>query len=337
MVSGIVGRVDDVHAFMDAVAAFFGHLAAVSVGALLLAVLCHVVRLVLRVRAWQNILRVAHGGAPVPFSGVFGAYMAGVGVNALTPARAGDLVKLYLAKRRVRDSSYPTLGSTLVVETLFDFVVASALLLVALQQGVLPGLPSLPGLGAFDWSFFAEHPRVAAVCGSIVLAGAILLVAWAEGHVAGFKEKVSRGFAILGDRRTFATGVVTWQAASWVARIASVVFFLRAFNIEATFETVLAVLVVGGLATTLPLTPGGAGTQQAVLAFVLAGTASTSAVLSFSVGMQLATIVVNVAIGFAALAVMLRTLRWRAHVFAREEGLATAKPATAPSRSTTRG
>lgn len=328
---------DDVHAFIDAVAAFFGHLAAVGFGALFLAVVCHVVRLVLRVRAWQNILRVAHGGAPVPFGGVFGAYMAGVGVNALTPARAGDLVKLYLAKRRVRDSSYPTLGSTLVVETLFDFVVASVLLLVALQQGIIPGLPSLPGVSAFGWSFLAEHPRVAAVIGSIALATAILLVAWAEAHVAGFKEKVRRGFAILGDARTFATGVLTWQTASWVARVASVVFFLRAFNIEASFETVLAVLVVGGLATTLPLTPGGLGTQQAVLAFVLAGTASTSAVLSFSVGMQLATIVVNVAIGFGALAAMLRTLRWRDHVFAREEGLATAKPATARSRSTNRG
>ena len=323
---------DDVRAFIDAVGAFFGHLATVSLGALILAVLFHVLRLTLRVRAWQNILRAAHG-APVPFKGVFGAYMAGVGVNALTPARAGDLVKLYLAKRRVADSSYPTLGSTLVVETLFDFVVATVLLLVALQAGILPGLPSLPALGAFDWSFLAEHPSVAAVAGSVLLAGAILLVAWAEGHVAGFKEKVARGFAILGDRRTFATGVVAWQAGSWIARVASVFFFLRAFNIDATWETVLAVLVVGGLATTLPLTPGGAGTQQAVLAFVLAGTASTSAALSFSVGMQLATIVVNVGIGFGALAVMLRTLRWRAHVFAPDEGLVTAKPATARSRS----
>ena len=30
------------------------------------------------------------------------------------------MVKLYLAKRQVRDSSYPTLASSLVVETLFD-------------------------------------------------------------------------------------------------------------------------------------------------------------------------------------------------------------------------
>ena len=328
---------DDVRSFLDALEAFFAHLAAVSLSALVLALGLHAVRLALRVRAWQNILRAAYPGRRVPFGAVFGAYLAGVGVNALTPARAGDVVKLYLARQRIEASSYPTLGSSLVVETLFDFLVATALFLVALEQGLLPAIPSLPGLGAFDWSFFAEHPRAAAVLGSVALAGSIFLVAWARTHVAGFREKVVRGFAALGDRQAFFEGVVSWQAASWVARAASVFFFLRAFNIDATAETVLAVLVVQGLSTMLPFTPGGAGTQQAVLVFALAGTASTSAVLSFSVGMQLATVALNVALGFGAIAVMLRTPRWRAHVFAREEGGPTSKPATARSRSTIRG
>ena len=337
MAGAIVGGVDDVRAFFDALATFFDHLAAVDFGTLVLALVLNVVRLVFRVRAWQNILRASYPRTRVPFDSVFGAYMAGVGVNALTPARVGDPVKLYLARHRIEGSSYPTLGSTLVVETLFDLALASVLFLVALQQGLLPGLPSLPGLGAFDWSFLAEHPRFAAVLASVVLAAAILLAAWAQGHVANLREKLARGFAILDDRRTFAERVLSWQAASWIARAASVFFFLRAFNIDATFETVVAVLVVQGLSTTLPFTPGGAGTQQAVLVFALAGAASTSAVLSFSVGMQLATVAVNVVIGFAAIAVMLRTLRWRAHVFAPDEGAPSAKPATARSRSTLRG
>ena len=334
---GIVIGVDDVHAFLDALQAFFGHLAAVSWAALALAILLHVIRLTLRVRAWQNIVRASYPGVRVPFPSVFGSYMAGVGVNAVTPARLGDLVKLYLAKRRVETSSYPTLGSTLLVETLFDFVVASVLLLVAIQQGLLPGIPHLPSLSAFDWSFIAEHPRVAALVASVLVAGAILLVAWASTHVVAFREKVSRGFAILGNRRAFATKVLTWQAGSWIARGASVFFFLKAFHIETSFDTVVAVLVVQGLATTLPFTPGGAGTQQAVLVFALGGTAATSAVLSFSVGMQLAMVAANVAIGFGAIALMMRTLRWRAHVFAPEEGLATRKPAAARSRSALRG
>ena len=338
----IVKLVDDVRAFVDAFEAFARHLAAVSFGALALALVLHVLRLVFRVRAWQNILRAAYPGADVPFRTVFGSYIAGVGVNAITPARGGDLVKLYLARHRIAGSSYPTLGSTLVVETLFDFVVASLLFLVALQAGLLPGLPDLPALPAFDWSFVVEHPRAAALIASVLLAGGIFLVSWASSHVVAFREKVSLGFAVLGDWRSFVARVVSWQAASWIMRVASVYWFLEAFHIAATAETVLAVLVVQGLATTLPLTPGGAGTQQAVLVFALAGTASRSAVLSFSVGMQLATVAVNVGLGFAAIALMLGTVRWRAHVRAAEETVPTepvptAKPAAVRPRSDHRG
>jgi uncharacterized membrane protein YbhN (UPF0104 family) len=325
--------VDDVRAFVDAAEAFFGHLAAVSGGALFLALLLNVLRLLFRVRAWQNIVRASYPGERVPFWSVFGAYMAGVGVNAISPARGGDLVKVYLAKQRVAAASYPTLGSTLIVETLFDFVVALALFLAALQIGLLPGVPDLPGLPAFDWSFVAAHPRFAAILGCILLGGAILLVTWASRHVVAFREKVKQGFVALEDRRAFLRDVVSWQAASWVARVWSVYFFLEAFNIPATAETVLAVLVVQGLSTMLPFTPGGAGTQQAVLVFALAGTASRSAVLSFSVGMQLATVAVNVAIGFAAIALMIGTVRWRDHVRRDRDGGPSGEPAPARSRS----
>jgi hypothetical protein len=96
----------------------------------------------------------------------------------------------------------------------------------------------------------------------------------------------------------------------------------------------------------LPFTPGGLGTQQAVLLFALSGAAARSTILAFSVGMQLVTVAVNLALGFAAMAVMMRTLRWRGRVFAREEGLVTepagspdaaSEPTAPPSRSTLRG
>jgi glycosyltransferase 2 family protein len=335
--------VDDVRTFLDASEAFFRALAAVGWGALGLAVAFHVLRLALRVRGWQNILRAAYPGARVPFRDVFGSYIAGVGVNAIVPARGGDVVKLYLAKHRaVKESSYPTLGSTLVVETLFDFVVATALFLWALKMGLLPGVPDLPSVDAFDWSFVVEHPRIAAFLGSVLVAGLVLLAAWASRRVVAFKAKVARGFAILSDRRTYLTQVVSWQAASWLARIASTFFFLRAFHVDATVETTLAVLVVQGLSTVLPFTPGGAGTQQAVLVFALAGAASRSTILAFSFGQQLVVTIVNVGLGFGAILLMLGTLRWRRHVWGVEEGLkepaeaATAEPAGARSRSALR-
>jgi len=136
-------------------------------------------------------------------------------------------------------------------------------------------------------------------------------VTWASRHVWEFWKRVRQGLAILRDRRAFLTQVVSWQLLSWVARVAAIYWFLRAFHVEATLEVAFAVIVVQTLSTLLPFTPGGLGTQQAVLLFVLADVASRSAVLAFSVGMHLVTLAVNVAIGFGAIFVMLRTLRWR--------------------------
>jgi uncharacterized membrane protein YbhN (UPF0104 family) len=305
---------DDVRAFLDASEAFFKAFAAVAWGALFLAVGCHVVRMLMRARAWQNILQAAYPEEKVRYWSTFGAYMAGVGVNAIVPARGGDVVKLYLVRHRVEHSSYPTLASSLVVETLFDFVVATVLFLAAVQMGLLPGLPDLPRLPAFDWRFVGEHPRIAVFIFCVLLAGLIVLVSWASRHVTAFKQKLALGFAILHDWRTYVREVVSWQAGSWVARVASTFFFLRAFHVDATAKTTLAVLVVGGLSTMLPFTPGGAGTQQAILVFALAGAASSSTILAFSFGQQLVVTIVNVAIGFGAILLMLGTLRWSHHV-----------------------
>jgi uncharacterized membrane protein YbhN (UPF0104 family) len=310
---------DDVRAFLDASEAFFKAFAAVAWGALLLAVACQAVRMLLRARAWQNILQAAYPETKVGYWNTFGAYMAGVAVNAIVPARGGDVVKLYLVRHRVEGSSYPTLASSLVVETLFDFVVASILFLVAIKLGLLPGLPDLPRLPAFDWAFVVEHPRIAVFIWCLLLGGLILLVSWASRHVTAFRQKLALGFAILHDWRVYVREVVTWQAASWVARVASTFFFLRAFHVDATAKTTLAVLVVGGLSTVLPFTPGGAGTQQAILVFALAGAAASSTILAFSFGQQLVVTIENVAIGFGAILLMLGTLRWRHHVRGAEQ------------------
>ena len=322
---------DDVRGFLDACQAFFDTITSVAFWPLLLAVTLHVVKLLLRGRAWQNILRASYPDTRVPYWGVFGSYMAGVGVNSLAPARGGDVVKLYLVKREVQDSSYPTLASSLVVETLFDFVVASFLFVWAIKLGILPGVPDLPALPAFDWTFVVKHPVLAAFIGCVLIGLAVIGIAWASHRVNEFKVKLAQGFAILHDRRAFLTGVVTWQAASWLARGAAVYFFLEAFHIPASVEATVTVLVVQGLSTLLPFTPGGAGTQQAVLVFAFSGTAAASTVLGFSVGMQLVTIAVNVALGFGAIALMLRTLRWRDHVMADQELRKTTKvPEPAP-------
>jgi glycosyltransferase 2 family protein len=315
---------EDVRGFLDACRAFFDTIAAVALWPLLLAVALHVLKLLLRGRAWQNILKASYPTAHVPYWGVFGSYMAGVGVNSIAPARGGDVVKLYLVNREVEGSTYPTLASSLVVETLFDFVVASMLFVWAIKLGILPGVPDLPSIPAFDWSFVIRHPLIASFIGCVLIGLAILGTTWASRRVNEFREKLALGFAILRDRRAFLTGVVTWQA-----RGAAVYFFLEAFHIPASVNATVTVLVVQGLSTLLPFTPGGLGTQQAVLVFAFSGTAAASTVLGFSVGMQLVVTAVNLVLGFGAILIMLRTLRWKQHMDAANEG--PAAPASEPA------
>jgi uncharacterized protein (TIRG00374 family) len=97
-----------------------------------------------------------------------------------------------------------------------------------------------------------------------------------------------------------------------VLRIASVYFFLRAFGVHASLHNALLAQVVESLATLFPATPGGAGTKQGLIVFLFRGQAvSKSLLLAFSVGMNLALVVFNLVVGFAALAIMARTLSWK--------------------------
>lgn len=297
-------------AFLHAVQVFFDHLAAVSWGALGIALVFHLLKTITRTIAWRNIIAAAYPESEVPTRGIFGAYVAGVGVNTVAPARGGDLVRLYLAKRKVKNSSYPALASTLFVETLFDIIVASALLVWAIQLGVLPGINLLPNLKALDWSWPARHPWLTAATFAAILVVALFVALSARRKLVTFKERLLQGAAILRDGRRYLRQVVSWQALSWVFRLATVYFFLLAFGIAPTPNHVFMVQVVQSVSSALPLTPGGAGTEQALLVFALAGKVSTSSLVAFSVGMQAVLLIFNVVLGFAAIALMLRTLRW---------------------------
>jgi uncharacterized membrane protein YbhN (UPF0104 family) len=305
-----------VDAVFHAIRVFLEHLAAVEWRPLALALLLHVLRLGLRTRAWRTILAAAYPETRVRWPGVLGAYLAGVGVNAIAPARSGDVVKLYLVKRRIPGSSYATLTATLVVETMFDFAIGTLLLLWALQQEVLPGLAVLERLPSFDWAWFVRHPRA-----SVALAAVVLVAGLALGGRAtrAFRRRFSDGFAVLRTPRRYALDVASWQAASWVCRIASSYFFLRAFGLAPGLRDPFLVQVVQSLATLLPFTPGGIGTEQGLLVYVFRDVSPATPIVSFSVGMHLAIVAVNVVLGFTAGALMLRTLRWRRLIRAEEK------------------
>lgn len=302
-----------IHSVLHAINVFVHHLASVEWKWLLLGVLTHLAKLVAVSRAWRNILRAAYPKTRIRWLPVFGAYVAGTGVNAVIPARGGDVVRLFLARRRVEGATYTTLVSTTLLQTLFDMLVASCILIWALSQHVLPGTgviksPKLPGLD-YGWAF--RHPKAGLILALLLLVFGTLLVAWVAERVEGFKAKVAQGFAAFADRSYYLRRVVPWQLCDWALRLVTVFFFLRAFGIPATVHNALLVQVSQSLATILPISPAGIGTEQALLVYVFRNVVGKSLALSFSVGMRVTLIVVNAIVGFTAILLMTGTLRVR--------------------------
>jgi uncharacterized protein (TIRG00374 family) len=301
----------DVSEFFHAVSVFFDHLASVGWTALAIALALHFGKVFVRTFAWRNIIAAAYPEDSVPWRPVFGAYIAGVGVNSIVPGRGGDLVKLYLVRRRLPGSTYTTLASTLLTETLLDFVLALALFIWALTQGVLPSLHVLPSIPAFDWGWLLRHSRLTATVVALLTLAVLWFAWWASRHVEDFKQRMGRGLVLLRDRPRYVREVASWQLLSWVLRIASLYWFLRAFHVHASIHNALLAQVVDSLATLLPFSPGGAGTKQGLLVYVLNGQASSSQLLALSVGQYVAVTVFNLTIGAIAIFAMLRTLRLR--------------------------
>jgi hypothetical protein len=160
---------------------------------------------------------------------------------------------------------------------------------------------------------------------ALLTTAAIVGIWWASQHVDHFKQKVGRGFWILRDWRRYAREVASWQLLSWVLPDRLALLLPEGVHVHASIHNALLAQVVDSLSTLLPFSPGGVGTKQGLLVYVLNGEASSSRLLAFSVGQYVAVTVFNVVVGAIAVYAMLRTLRLR-------EILGRAKAAESESR-----
>jgi uncharacterized membrane protein YbhN (UPF0104 family) len=285
---------------------FFGRLGDIGWPAMALALAFYLAHLLARTRAWQNVLRAAYPREEVPYAQITAAYLAGAGLNSFIPARVGDAVKIFLAKHSIRRSSYPAIVSSFFVQSVFDTTAGILVFIYALTQGLLPRPPELPDLPAFDISFWAENPRLLVFFLTALGIGLIALFAVLARRVQDFWSRVKQGVVVLTDVRLYLRTVASWQGVAWMMRFFAFWFFLEAFNIGGSFENVMLVMSVQAIATLLPLTPGGAGAQQALLVATLSGPGPI-AVLTYSVGQQIAIAAWAAFLGFAALAFVFRT------------------------------
>jgi uncharacterized membrane protein YbhN (UPF0104 family) len=296
---------------LDGVDAFLDQLGSVAFLPLALAIGCHLLKTACTSRAWRNVLAAAYPEERVPWISIYGAYLAGIGINAIVPARAGDAVRIVLAHRAIPGSTYTTVVSSTLVLSIFDFVAASALLTWAITLGELPGLDVLPRLRSFDFAWLFSRPLLFELVVGGTLAAIGIVAFWIAGHVADFRERVAQAFRVMSPPTRYLRRVAVWQAADWGLRLLTIWFLLAAFHIPQTLQNAGLVQASTSVATLLPITPAGVGTEQAFLLYALSGVAPAAVLLAFSVGAKLTITITNVVAGFTAIALTLRTVRFR--------------------------
>ncbi len=301
---------DNFEAFFERAAEFFRHLSEIHWTTFGIALLFLLGMQLARAWAWRNVLRAAYPNTRISFLPLSAAYLAGAGINAVVPAHAGDVTKVFLVKRQIPHSSYPAVTSSYLVQTVFDTSVGILVLLYAITQGLLPPLPRIPDLPAFEISFWADHPKTLAITIAVLLVATVLGIIFLSHRVRRFWDRVRQGLVILTEPRRYLREVAAWQGIGWLCRFASFWFFLEAFGIGGSVGNVMLVMSVQAIANVVPFTPGGAGAQQALLAATLAGP-SRAAVLAYSVGTQIAMAAWSVVLGFAAILLVFRTTDWR--------------------------
>ena len=288
--------------------AVLDRLTGVEPGFVIAALAMHLLNHVLRSVAWRNVLAAAYRDQPMPLLRIVSAYAAGVALNAVAPARGGDVAKIALVRTATPGSNVATIASTMSVLVVFDLVAATVLVLIVGLSGAVPLDLSSPFAGGVP-GWLVAYPLLT-VAGAVATAF-VARLAWRalRTRLRVLGARIREGGAILRTPGRYAHRVVLPQIGAWCCRVGVVFCLLAAFGLPASVALAVVVMVLTGASTIVPLTPGGMGTQQVVLAFALSQTASAAAVVSFSLGMQAGVTAVNALLGVAAAMAIARTHR----------------------------
>jgi Lysylphosphatidylglycerol synthase TM region len=279
-------------------------------------IVLHYAHQVVRIRGWWNILRASYPDADtLRYRDVIAAYFAGSGLNAVVPARGGDVMKLYMVKQRIPDGHYPTLVASFVPEGMFEWLCGLALLVWALVRGFIPVPTSRLELPTFDVSFIIAHPFISSMIAAGLTAGIVFFVRWLRHGGQRFLERLKLGLAVLKTPVAYLEHVVSWQAAGRVVRLGSLACFLAAFAIPVTLGSVVLVMAAQGGGRIIPIAPVSSGLRLAMLSYglpeVTGEPVDIASITAFTVVVSSLLLVISLAISLVIIFRVLGTLNPR--------------------------
>jgi uncharacterized protein (TIRG00374 family) len=230
---------------------------------IVLAVAINLASVVARSAAWDLVVRQA---LPKPHPShrlVFSAFCVGLLGNAALPARAGEIARVAVLRRRLphgRGTTVLLLG-TVFAHRLFDLFPVVLLVIYTVMTAKIPhwAITSIEiflvlGVGLFAFAFASARRQHRHVLDDMNAARRVLAMA-------------QRGLWVL-KRPRAAAGATFFQLTGWVLQLLAVYTVMRAFSFG-TLPAAALVLLLMNIATVFPLWPGNVGLLQAAIALPL--------------------------------------------------------------------
>jgi len=213
---------------------------------------------------WHYMLRPIK---PVSLVRLFPVVVIGYMGNNVYPARAGELIRAYVLRKKEAVSISASLA-TIIVERIFDGVIMLLFVFVSLPFTPMPGelrqvvvLFSLLFFGALAVFFvIAANPaRSQAVYNGLI---ARLVPPRFQDWTRGLLDRFMDGLHSLRSGRDVAMIFVT-SLVIWLAETVKYWFVMHSFDFNVPFYVLMLMNGVVNLATTIPSAPGYIGTFDA--------------------------------------------------------------------------
>lgn len=218
------------------------------------------------VRTWRWRSMLVHV-KPIPTSRLFPVVVIGYMGNNVYPARAGEVLRSYVLRRKEGVAMSASLA-TVVLERLFDGLVMLLFVFATLPfaplptfyRGIVIAFSVIFGVALITFMLLAARPE--RMSRLYALAVDRLLPARFRPRVHGIFDRFIVGLQSLRSPREMATIFLT-STLIWLGETLKYWFVMHAFPFEVSFPVLMLMTAVVNLATTIPSSPGYVGTFDA--------------------------------------------------------------------------
>lgn len=284
----------------------------------LLAIVANLASILLKAASWKIIFDHSFEGIHGRWRDLTSAIMVGFLVNALIPARVGELARAYVISRREALLGYSvsksTVFGTVVLERVFDGV---AMAMIVIYGVVEMDLPTWADRGALVLvvisAIFAVLLVIMEIKREQIQDGAATAAANHREHHPWWRKLSTKMYGVIarfseGQQVLRSPGRVVaifcTTSLSWLSQLTAVYFSLQAFHLgDIGMLGALLLLILINVAGALPATPGNVGVFQLATVIPLVATydVSKTTALAFSIGLQIIEGSIGLGVGSACL------------------------------------